>query len=489
LRAPRTKAKRRAAPPTLSARLGGHITLEARPGGEIVAHVGGDALSLGKLSASAAQRALDLPTGLPLAPFEPGNNAADKELARLVRRLARSGLLEYCLGGWRGGDDQVVIEPQLPDYWPQPAQLGDADIVVLSRFAYMRRRGGDMVLESPRSGALFRICDPAIAASLAILATPQPVGTLRRREGFPGTVLIGLLADCHILFKVERAGDQGLRPAEGDDDLVLWDFHDLLFHTRSTEGRHANPLGGLYRYEGAIAPLPAVRSRWPGAAIDLGPFSAAASQPLAPAAKLLRDRHSTRSFDAARPITIAELSRFLDSTARVLSTFQEMPEDGGAGPVVSYTARPYPSGGASYPLELYLAVAGCEGLPQGFYHYDAGGHLLVPIAVRPHELDAFLSGAELAMGASAVPQILLTIAARFGRVSWKYGSIAYALILRDAGVLLQTFYLMATDMELGGCAIGSTNIELFAKMTALAFHVESPVAQFALGRPAPQSTG
>jgi SagB-type dehydrogenase family enzyme len=70
-------------------------------------------------------------------------------------------------------------------------------------------------------------------------------------------------------------------------------------------------------------------------------------------------------------------------------------------------------------------------------------------------------------------------------VAWKYSSIAYALILRDAGVLLQTLYLMATDAGLGGCAIGTAHIELFAKMTGLEFHVESPVAQFALGRPAP----
>jgi SagB-type dehydrogenase family enzyme len=82
-----------------------------------------------------------------------------------------------------------------------------------------------------------------------------------------------------------------------------------------------------------------------------------------------------------------------------------------------------------------------------------------------------------------VPQVLLTIAARFGRVSWKYSAIAYALILKDAGVLMQTLYLMATDMGLGGCAIGSHNIDLFAKMTGLAFHVEGPVGQFALGRP------
>ena len=77
---------------------------------------------------------------------------------------------------------------------------------------------------------------------------------------------------------------------------------------------------------------------------------------------------------------------------------------------------------------------------------------------------------------------LITIAARFGRISWKYSSIAYALILKDVGVLLQTLYLMATDMGLSGCAIGIENIDLFAKMTGVEFHVEGPVGQFAIGR-------
>jgi SagB-type dehydrogenase family enzyme len=86
------------------------------------------------------------------------------------------------------------------------------------------------------------------------------------------------------------------------------------------------------------------------------------------------------------------------------------------------------------------------------------------------------------MGADGVPQVLFTIAARFGRVSWKYSSLAYALILKDVGVLIQTLYLMAADMGLGACAIGSTNIDLFAKMTGLDFHVEGAVGQFAVGR-------
>src|ERR1700740_565297 len=86
------------------------------------------------------------------------------------------------------------------------------------------------------------------------------------------------------------------------------------------------------------------------------------------------------------------------------------------------------------------------------------------------------------MGSTAAPQILITIAARFGRISWKYSSIAYSLILKDVGCMIQTFYLTATDMGLGGWAIGTSNIALFAKMTGLERHVEGPVGQFALGR-------
>jgi SagB-type dehydrogenase family enzyme len=229
-----------------------------------------------------------------------------------------------------------------------------------------------------------------------------------------------------------------------------------------------------------MPPLPAVRPRWPGKSIDLRNFSIAPAPSASPVAKLLRERHSTRMFDDQHPITLVELSQFLDSTARVLSVSKADGDDG--GPAIEVAARPYPSAGSSYELELYLAVDRCEGLARGFYHYDAGGHALAPINVQPHELDALFGEAEFAMGTPAAPQVLITIAARFGRVSWKYSAIAYALILKDVGVLLQTFYMMATEMGLGGCATGVTNIDLFARMTGIEFHVEGPVGQFAIGR-------
>jgi SagB-type dehydrogenase family enzyme len=422
---------------------------------------------------------------VPLASFG-SRRSADREFESLARRLARRGLLEYPVGRSRAAD-AVVIEPQLADYWPQTPPLDNAEVLALSRFAYLRRRGDAMVLESPRAGALFRICDPKIATALMLLSKPQRVGRLRRQDGFPGIELLALLVDCQVLFKVDAAHTGNLRPAEGDADLVLWDFHDLLFHTRSTPGRHANPLGGAYPYA-ALAPAPpAVRRRWPGTAIDLAALSRPPAE-VSATARLLQQRHSFRNFDDQRPITLAELALFLGGTARVVSTWQSRVDLGHARPMVGYAMRPYPSAGASYELELYLAVDKCDGLARGFYHYDAGGHALVPIEVRMPQLDALLAEAQAAMDAPGGPQVVITIAARFGRLSWKYSSLAYALILKDAGVLIQTLYLMATDMGLGGCAIGSSNIDLFARMTGIEFHVEGPVGQFALGRATPSAS-
>jgi len=479
LRTSRTKRVRRAGPVVLSARLASHVALEAHPSGEIVTRFQGHSVSLGEFSARTADRVQELRAGLPLSS---PSASMDKELHLLIRRLAAHGLIEYRLGRLRNGEDLAVIEPQVSDYWPRITTLRDTDAFVLSRFAYMRRRGSEMVLESPRAGALFKIYNPKIAATLATFSTPQQLGRLRRQDAFLEIELLALLVDCQILFKLKTAGDSGLRPTEGDENLVLWDFHDLLFHTRSTEGRHANPLGGVYPYARAISPIPAVRPSWPGKKIPLRKFSALQPETMSPFARLLRQRHSTRKFDDQRPITLEELSCFLECTAPILSELTTKLHFGEDGPSISYAPRPYPSAGACYEFELYLAVDKCEGLARGFYHYEAGEHALVSIEVRSSQFEAVLMRAAFAMGAPAAPQILITIAARFARVSWKYSAISYGLILKDVGVLMQTFYLMATDMGLGGCAIGIVNIDLFAKMTRIEFHVEGPVGQFAIGR-------
>jgi len=477
-------AARRLAPAVLSVRLGSQVALEKWSNGHLGAVVGFYPLDLGQLSDGATKRALTLKDGLRIGVLA-DKAPSGQEIARVVRVLARRGLVEYPLTRGADGDELAVIEPQMPDYWPDAVKLASTDTIVLSRFAYVRRRGSEMVLESPRAGALVRIVDPAVAAMLVMLATPQKVSTLRKLAGFPGDAFLGLLVDCAVLFKIGKPDDDGRRNSEGDETLVMWDFHDLLFHTRSAEGRQADLVGGVYPYLDSIAAPPAVRAGWPGERVDLKAVLPAPSETVSPAAKLFRDRVSVRDYDDQNPITLAELSLFLDGAARVLSRW-ESPldlEDGSEGPMLDYTRRPYPSGGSAYELELYLTIANCNGLAGGLYHYDADAHALTLIPTRPEQLGAMLDFAQFAMGAEGRPQILLTAASRFARVAWKYRAIAYALTLKDVGALLQTLYLMAVDMGLGGCAVGTSDIDLFEKVTGLPFHVEGPVGQFTLGRP------
>jgi len=367
------------AAPVVAARLNAQVALVAEADGHVVAQFKGYAQGLGKFLPATLERLHQLRTGMPLA-------SANEDVGVLIRRLALSGLLEYRVGRARGGEDQIVIEPQMGNYWPNVSKIVDSDTLALSRFAYMRRRGKDIVLESPRAGALFRICDPKIASEIATFAQPKKIGQYRRERGFPGLELLGLLLDCEILFKVRPGDSEGLRTSEGDANLVLWDFHDLLFHTRTTDGRQANPIGGLYSYASSMPPLPAVRAPWPGKTIDLN--SQPSSATTTPFVRLLHERHSTRDFDDEHPITLAELAAFLQTAGRIRARWTGESQAEADGPPVAYASRPYPSGGASYELELYLSVANCEGLARGFYHYDADRHALTLIEARPQEVEA-----------------------------------------------------------------------------------------------------
>ena len=79
------------------------------------------------------------------------------------------------------------------------------------------------------------------------------------------------------------------------------------------------------------------------------------------------------------------------------------------------------------------------------------------------------------------PQILITIAARFQRLSWKYESMAYSALLKNVGVLYQTMYLVATAMDLAPCALGGGDSDLFARAARLDYYAETSVGEFLLG--------
>ena len=237
---------------------------------------------------------------------------------------------------------------------------------------------------------------------------------------------------------------------------------------------------------GEIEPLPAARPGWAGKRIPL---------PRAPKtlggeslSSVLERRRSVRSHDEDHPISIRDLGTLLDRAARIRGF--------GTTPVYDFQGRSAwfegaqrtcPSGGACHELEIYPVVAHCEGLGPGLYHYDARGHALVRISERTSDTDRILIDASQAAGGLAKPQIVLAITARFARVTWKYRSIAYGLILRNVGALYQTLYLVATELGLSPCALGSGDSALFSRVTGLDPVVEGTVGDFVLGGPPPPS--
>jgi SagB-type dehydrogenase family enzyme len=80
-----------------------------------------------------------------------------------------------------------------------------------------------------------------------------------------------------------------------------------------------------------------------------------------------------------------------------------------------------------------------------------------------------------------VPQVLITFAARFQRMGWKYDGMAYAATLKNVGVMYQTMYLVATAMGIAPCGLVSGNSDLLAQAAGLDYLKESSVGEFMLG--------
>jgi SagB-type dehydrogenase family enzyme len=354
-----------------------------------------------------------------------------------------------------------------------PVDLGDDAAVRLSRFAYCRRDGDGLVVESPLSGYRVALLAPEASAVVAALATargPADTGVEIRAARACVALLraAGLVGATDALGRLEE---------DASAPLVQTEFHDLLYHRRSRRGWTDQPVGATFSHVGAIEPLPAIRPPHPGAPIPLAraDVEALASEDL-PFTQVLESRASVRAYDEARPIDLPTLGAFLYRTARLRAL---VPAQEGA-PYES-SSRPYPSGGATYDLEIYLTVRACDGLAPGLYHYRPDEHALVLVTDAPKYVDALVEEAFVANARQARPQVLVTLTSRFARLSWKYSGMAYAATLKNVGVLYQTMYLVATAMGLAPCALGNGDSMLFAEATGIDPAVESSVGEFMLG--------
>lgn len=330
----------------------------------------------------------------------------------LLEVLKEKGHLTYTL--LHEGKPLLTLFPEPGFQFKDPAPA-----TALSRFAFIRQEESHFFLESPLSASR------VLLHNLDFLPHAAP-----------------FLQSAHFL---------------SDSDPPTWEFHDLLFHTRSR--KRNQPYGATFRF--AEPPSPPLRT--PKNPISL-PRGQEASPPLF---DVLKSRRSLRN---GSPLTLDQLGAFLYHSAHVQKIVH--------GDKYDFTLRPTPSAGACHPLELYPLIHQCEGLAPGLYRYHPDSHCLDFCQEFNEEL---LQNAARAAKSQMLPSVLILIAARFHRTLWKYESMGYAAILKDAGALIQTMYLVATALKLAPCAIGGGNSDLFAKAAELSPFEESTVAEFILG--------
>jgi len=181
-------------------------------------------------------------------------------------------------------------------------------------------------------------------------------------------------------------------------------------------------------------------------------------------------------------MTVRQLGEFLYRVARVREIFPTQIDTPRGQFQVELSSRPYPTGGSLFELEVYPVVRACRDLEPGLYHYDPQQHRLGRVTGMTAAVEQLLDEAGYAMGTLGEHlQVLLVLSARFERVTWKYSSLSYSLILKDVGVVFQNMYLAATAMDLAPCALGVGNSDLFAQAIGSDYYSETSVGEFTLG--------
>lgn len=420
--------------------------------------------------------------------LEAGRTSAARwaELYRLFDRFQSLIIRSLSL---ESGQPLLSVVPLTVESGFHPVPLA-ADIPIrLSAFAVLRTDGNTYRLESPL--ALHRVLLHRAEAVKLIASLASPVTTTALVASLPpiGQVTADALEYLTAAGMVVQAqGPVENLPVFAEDTdpaLVGWSPADLMFHTFSTLGRHDHDFGATCP-TGETAPAEPVskpqadqyiqlhRPRWEELR-EADPTLTAA----------IEGRYSMRRH-GARPITVTELGNLLYRTARIRSLITLNQEDrrapGGPEARYEFSDRPYPSGGACYELEFYATVANCAGLAPGVYHYDPLGHRLEQVSADRASVDDLLNCARVAAAMEDTPQVLISMTARFRRLSWKYEGLPYRLALMHVGVLIQNLYLVCTAMRLAPCALGSVSIAAAARAFGTDWRVEPCVGQFIVGR-------
>jgi SagB-type dehydrogenase family enzyme len=187
---------------------------------------------------------------------------------------------------------------------------------------------------------------------------------------------------------------------------------------------------------------------------------------------VLLGRETARAFN---PGTIG-----LDSLAKILrATYGVTRSKEESG--YSRALRVIPSGGALYPLEIYLQAIRVNGLDPGLYHFDPEDFELD--VIRTADATAHLKQCVFQPDLLGDAAVTLFISAVFFRSTFKYGDRGYRFILLEAGHLAQNALLAANSLDIAGAPLGGYLDREMDRFLGLDGLNESVIYMLLLGQP------
>ena len=382
------------------------------------------------------------------------NGLKGEDYSQLLKRLDRRGWLVHSL---RYREVSLVsCVPVRPPSRPLPRATPTGGWLQFSHATLIRPSQGGWRLGVPGAWAHLRVHDQHLLPSLYGLAEGcMAAEWLSGCSKYPRQVRRDLI----LLMKWSQI--LGL-----DSGLEGWNLQDLWFHTATRRGYSREPLG-----KEKATPTERQRSILHLAQpigvgiVDLerpDPEHWRSQDP--PFAMVCEHRRSRRE-PSQRPISKEEVSNFL---------FRSMASRHGH--------QLYPSGGGCYSVRTYLAVHHCEDLSCGAYFYDPNRHRLKILETDRHLLSQLFKEQSATANSCRWPQIGILLTADYGRVRKYYPRLAYSLILKEVGAIMQTMMLAARVTGLDSCPLGCGNETLISKLIGTDSALEPTVGELMLIR-------
>jgi SagB-type dehydrogenase family enzyme len=334
--------------------------------------------------------------------------------------------------------------------------------VCWSRFVQIRPGVDGVLLEGPLQGARLLLQHPGFSPLIWELAGAKDWTTALRvlPQTFQehGDDLLMLFLTAGVVGVVDSDGTPS---CDHQADQQRWSREDAYFHHRSRAGWTALNLGATYP-GAARSPAPPLLHQ--GTALDAVCLPRPEQDVREPGFFSVLEQRRSHRRPGKQPVKQQQLSHLLWASLRIQEVYPVRP---GAAHSYEAASRPVACGGAMQEIDTYLIIRRCDGVASGMYQYDPRGHQLLRLDLLNGACEQLLQNACYSSGTEQLPDILFQFAARYGRLSWKYEGIVYAMILKHVGVIMQQVYLVATALNLAPCGLGNGDSELFALATSL----------------------